>query len=286
MKQSRRKPNDISNRSERGYALIALIGIILFAMILTTAAAPVLKKELQREKEEEMFWRGQQVQMAIARFFADTGKFPTNLKKNLVDGEMEGGLRIGPPGKKIRYLRLSALCDPLNPCPSEEGNWNLVHLGDREPADLRDALLAYLQKQKLPPTIPPLLATAAEMGKNRLPGADGEKPGEISDDSSSSSDGLKGKPIVGVTSKTNDKMFRSYYGIEEYNKALFFPQVPVITGGIIPPIGMGATFAPTNVANPRCPDGGVRINGQCFGGLRPGQLCRGPNGESVPCPGR
>lgn len=281
MKQSRRKPNHISNRSEGGYALIALIGIILFAMILTTAAAPVLKKELQREKEEEMFWRGQQVQMAIAQYFAASGKFPTNLKKDLVDG-----VKIGPAAKQIRFLRPSALCDGMNPCPSEEGNWNLVYLGDREPADLRDALLAYLQKQKLPPTIPPLLTTAAEMGKNRLPGAGGDKPGEQSDDSSGSDDKLKGKPIVGVTSKTNDKMFRSYYGIEEYNKALFFPQVPVITGGIIPPLGMGAAFAPTNVANPRCPDGGVRINGQCFGGLRPGQLCRGPNGESVPCPGR
>ena len=165
MKQSRKKPNHISNRGERGYALIALIGIILFAMILTTAAAPVLKKELQREKEEEMFWRGQQVQMAIAQYFAASGKFPTNLKKDLVDG-----VKIGPAAKQIRFLRPSALCDGMNPCPSEEGNWNLVYLGDREPADLRDAIMAYLQKQN----------------------------------------GLKGKPIVGVTSKTNDKMFRSY----------------------------------------------------------------------------
>lgn len=53
MNHSRRKLKSISERGEQGYALIALIGIIMFAMILTTAAAPVLKKELQREKEEE-----------------------------------------------------------------------------------------------------------------------------------------------------------------------------------------------------------------------------------------
>lgn len=283
MDQLRSKPKSFSSRrGEQGYALIALIGIIMFAMILTTAAAPMLKKEMQREKEEEMLWRGQQIQVAIAQYFGATGKFPTNLKKDLVDG-----VKIGPAAKQIRFLRASALCDPMNPCPSEEGNWNLVYLGDREPAELRDALMAYLQKQKLPPTIPPLLTTAAEMGKNRLPGADGDKPADQSDDSSDSGDKLKGKPIVGVTSKSDDRMFRSYYGIEEYKKALFFPQVPVITGGVIPPIGMsGASFVPTNVANPRCPDGGVRINGQCFGGLRPGQLCRGPNGETIPCPGK
>jgi type II secretory pathway pseudopilin PulG len=285
MNQAKRQSHTSRRHGEQGYALIALIGIILFAMILTTAAAPVLKKEMQREKEEEMMWRGQQIQMAIAQFFATTGKFPTNLKKNLVDGEMDGGLRIGPPGKKVRFLRASALCDPLKPCTSEEGNWNLVYLGDREPADLRDAIMAYLQKQKLPPTIPPLLTTAAEMGKNRLPGTeDADKAGQESDSGTGSE--LKGKPIVGVTSSSDDKMFRSYYGIEEYKKALFFPQVPVITGGIIPPVGFSSAFVPTNVANPRCPDGGVRINGQCFGGLRPGQLCRGPNGESIPCPGR
>lgn len=284
MNRTRRISKTNRHQGEKGYALIALIGIIMFAMILTTAAAPVLKKEMQREKEEEMLWRGQQIQTAIAQFFAATGKFPTNLKKNLVDGELDGGLRIGPPGKKVRYLRPSALCDPLNRCDSEEGNWNLVYLGDREPAELRDALMAYLQKQKLPPTIPPLLTTAAEMGKNRLPGAEGDKAG---DDTETGTDGqLKGKPIVGVTSNSSDKMFRSYYGIEEYKKALFFPQVPVITGGIIPPLGIGASFVPTNVANPRCPDGGVRINGQCFGGLKPGQFCRGPNGEMIPCPGK
>jgi hypothetical protein len=79
-------------------------------------------------------------------------------------------------------------------------------------------------------------------------------------------------------------MFRTYYGIEEYDHALFFPNIPVLAGGFISPFVLGNVVpggvpggvpgavpggAPT-VKDPRCPAGGVFVNGRCMGA--PGQV--------------
>src|SRR5215470_19308174 len=80
---------------ERGYALVGLMAVMMFALILTTAAAPTLQREMQREKEEEMLWRGQQVIVAISRYRPlRGGAFPTDLKE-LVDGVND------PTGRKV-----------------------------------------------------------------------------------------------------------------------------------------------------------------------------------------
>jgi hypothetical protein len=42
--------------------------VMMFGLILTTAAAPTLQREMQREKEEEMLWRGQQIVVAIRNY--------------------------------------------------------------------------------------------------------------------------------------------------------------------------------------------------------------------------
>ena len=62
------------------------MAVMMLALILTTAAAPSLQREMQREKEEEMLWRGQQVVVALSRYRAFRGgAFPTDLKE-LVEG--------------------------------------------------------------------------------------------------------------------------------------------------------------------------------------------------------
>src|SRR4030095_9402284 len=108
-------------RTERGYALIGLMAVMMFAMILTTAAAPTLRQEMQREKEEEMLWRGQQVATAIKRYrLARGGVFPTDLNDLIKVLEVNG--------KRLRFLRPSALCDPMMPCTGRS-NWRLVYYG-------------------------------------------------------------------------------------------------------------------------------------------------------------
>src|SRR5262245_66130370 len=109
MNKNRRNTNQ-GQIEERGYALVGLMAVMMFALILTTAAAPTLQREMQREKEEEMLWRGQQVIVAISRYRGFRGgAFPTDLKE-LVEGVSD------PTGRRIHLLRASALCDPMTTC--------------------------------------------------------------------------------------------------------------------------------------------------------------------------
>src|SRR5262249_9967437 len=118
-------------QNERGYALVGIMTVMMFALILTTAAAPKLKLEAQREKEEEMLWRGQQVSTALRNYQRVRGSFPTDLM------DLIKGIDVGT--KKMRFLRPSALCDPMMPCTPGETNWRSVHPGDPLVKDLLDA---------------------------------------------------------------------------------------------------------------------------------------------------
>jgi hypothetical protein len=285
-------------RGERGYALIALIGVMMFALILTTVAAPQVKKETQREREEEMLWRGEQVASGIARYFKDSGgRWPLGEKgiRELVEG-VQLATQIG--GKKKKYIRPSALCDPMTPCSADTINWRLVYQGDPLAKELYEAYDALRQKAQLegipmrPPEMLAQLTLMAQAGGLQLPGAGpplsngngvgaGTGQGDPqSGDAGSGSGDKKEKdtlPVIGVVSRKTDRMFRSYYGIEEYDHALFFPTIPVQAGGFISPLAIagGVIFGDTAQPDNRCPDGGVRIGGKCYGGLvcPPGACC-------------
>jgi type II secretory pathway pseudopilin PulG len=229
-----RPRRSVVNYNERGYALVGLIGVMLFALILTTAAAPTLKYESQREREEEMLWRGHQIQKALSNF-SNPNKNP--IRKPLTElNELVEGVSNGI--KKVRFLRPSALCDPMMPCEPGESNWRLVHPGDPLTKELLDALLALQRQQdgiRIP--VPPDLTRYAQMSAVSLPGQESEEQSDNSTPSATAPGSLPGfdpsgkRPIIGVVSSKSDQMFRSYYGIDQYDHALFFPGVPVVAGG-------------------------------------------------------
>jgi type II secretory pathway pseudopilin PulG len=285
-------------RGEQGYALIAIIGVIMFSLILTTAALPKAQFEMQREKEEEMLWRGQQIARALALYRQMRGTYPLDLK------DLVNGVDIGV--RKVRLLRPSALCDPMTPCEPGETNWRLVHPGDPLPKELYDAYVATIQKgtMALPPpnsiqdfpqlaqlgggttnlpgqsadtkldgVIGPPTNPAGTPGAPGVPGAPatGSTPGLTLGDPD---DKLKKQPIVGVVSQREGRMFRSYFGIEEYDHTLFFPGVPVLVGGFVNPLVLGSALASGSGPDQRCPGGGVFIDGRCWGKLDPGTIKR------------
>ncbi|MEP7338762.1 MAG: type II secretion system protein [Acidobacteriota bacterium] len=283
-----------SQRGERGYALIAIVGVMMFALILTTVAAPQVKKETQREREEEMLWRGEQVSSGIARYFRENGgRWPLGEKgiRELAEG-IQSANQIG--AKKKKYIRPSALCDPMTPCPSGTINWRLVYQGDPLAKELYEAYDALRQKAQLegvpmrPPEMLAQLELMARAGGMRLPGdtsaTNGNGTGNGQGDSQNGDLVLDGKdnkdketlPVIGVVSRKTDRMFRSYYGIDEYDHALFFPTIPVQAGGFISPLALaGGLLSGGSAPENRCPDGGVKIGGKCYGGLvcPPGACC-------------
>src|SRR5689334_3700344 len=65
---------------ERGYAMAALIVAMAVMAIVMTAAMPVWKHLAQREKEEELVFRGEQIAHAIGMFQRRTANaYPPNI---------------------------------------------------------------------------------------------------------------------------------------------------------------------------------------------------------------
>ena len=97
-------------RAERGYMLLVFV---LFTAILFIGVYRILPKavfEGQRQKEEELIFRGQQYRRAIQLYVRKFGRYPASLN----DLEDTNDLRF------IRQL----YPDPMTP----EGDWRLIHI--------------------------------------------------------------------------------------------------------------------------------------------------------------
>lgn len=97
-----------SRRGERGYILALLLGFCAVMGILLMKGIPAVNTEVQREMEDELVFRGEQVARAIRVYQAKTGGYPSSL---------EDLNRVRP-----RLLREVALRDPMNP----SGEWDRV----------------------------------------------------------------------------------------------------------------------------------------------------------------
>ena len=95
-----------NGRGRRGYALIILMMAVFVLSLGALIAMPVWQTELQREKEEELIFRGKQYAEAVRIFVQkNPGRFPASLK-DLLDK------------KCIRRLYK----DPF----SRDGQWNVI----------------------------------------------------------------------------------------------------------------------------------------------------------------
>jgi hypothetical protein len=90
-------------------------------MFLTTivllgamAAAPYIRTERQREKDEVLIWRGKQYVRGIKLYYRKTGRFPTS-----VDDLTK------PKLGSLRFMR-QAYKDPVN---KDDGAWRMIYVG-------------------------------------------------------------------------------------------------------------------------------------------------------------
>src|ERR1041384_2906677 len=97
---------------ESGYMLIVIMFMMVLMVIAMLAAAPAVKAELQRDREEEMIHRGAQYARAIKKFYKKFGRYPSSLD------ELE-------KTNNLRFLR-KRYKDPM----TADGKWKLLHVGD------------------------------------------------------------------------------------------------------------------------------------------------------------
>ncbi len=68
-----------SGRRQRGFALLLVMFLTTLVLLGAMAAAPYVRTERQREKEEDMIWRGKQYVRGIKLFYRKNGRFPTSV---------------------------------------------------------------------------------------------------------------------------------------------------------------------------------------------------------------
>ena len=100
--------------SQRGFALMMVMFLTTLVLLGAMAAAPYIRTERQREKDEVLIWRGKQYVRGIKLYYKKTGHFPTS-----VDDLTK------PKLGSLRFMR-QAYDDPMN---KADGSWRFIYVG-------------------------------------------------------------------------------------------------------------------------------------------------------------
>lgn len=200
------------SRGERGYTLLGLLALATIIMIFATAAAPSLKQQAQREREEEAIFRGEQVAEAIRNYYSlqppTARTFPPNME------ELKKGANVGKP-RRVQVLRPSAARDPL----SSSGEWLLINMNNRRMFDFATRVAAYnngIMSQTNDPNFKQF-DQQFQMGI-RVSGNDDEKaPGD--EDQSPDDVGTN----IAVVSRSRRQSIINYYGVSRHDHWVFTP---------------------------------------------------------------
>jgi hypothetical protein len=246
------------HKKESGYALLSLLVAMTIGLVIlaSMAAKPSAQFVGQREGEEEMFFRAQQVSYAIQTYaMLKGGVTPQNLPTKLEDLLNEFNVQ----GREFHIVRKSALVDPMTGT-----EWKPIRLGDPKVKEFartymrvmaerqamaiaaggaNAAAVAQQGQQGMPPMLM-IAAQASGVSLTNLNASEDEEEEKKNTGATGFSLDLDSdsRPIVGVMSAFKKPLIRDYYGIESYDKALFFAgvQVPGINNIIPLGGGMGA----------------------------------------------
>jgi hypothetical protein len=107
------RQNRRSRRAESGYALVMVMFMLAMLVLVMSEAAPTVLSRIQREKEAELVWRGNQYKRGIRLYYLKMNRFPTSLDD------------LTKPKTGIRFMR-QAYKDPMN---GVDGSWRLIYVG-------------------------------------------------------------------------------------------------------------------------------------------------------------
>ncbi len=202
----------------RGYALLVLMMMVTILLISLTAALPSIYVAGQREREEELIFRGTEYARAIGLFRRRFQRFPTSVEELL---NTNG----------IRFLR-RAYPDPM----SRNGKWRFIH------ADATGALIdSETQALASPP--------AGDQSKSP-PGVSLEDKGRPRAIGRGTSE-MQGAFIAGVASSSRRESIRVWNGRTHYDEWEFIAVESVPLGG--QPAGPGQPLGPGQQQVPRIP---------------------------------
>jgi type II secretory pathway pseudopilin PulG len=191
---------------QRGYTLFALMALMTLLALFATAAAPSVRQQVLREREQEAIFRGEEVAEAIRLYFRYTGRLPTSMEQLL-----EGVPRVT---KKIQVLRPVAAIDPLT-----KDEWKLIRPRTQTMIQFQRAVMIYAGG-RLPATTqdPQLFARYGVQVTNIVDTGSTTSIPSVEEDSSN---GIG--EFIGVASRNSDESVITYYGIDHHDQWVFTP---------------------------------------------------------------
>ena len=185
---------------ERGFSIVVLLASITVMLILMGAAVPTWKYVMKNDREEELYFRGDQIARAVERYQRKNGNaLPVSLEL-LVKGH---------------YLR-KIYKDPM----TKDGKWRLIHPGE--------GLLPGAGGPGAPGSPGGRLNPRAGMTPS---GTQGGFPGMPMAGRPGGLGGAIQGPILGVASLNTDKSLKLMNGRSRYDQWLFLAGQPRLLGG-------------------------------------------------------
>jgi type II secretory pathway pseudopilin PulG len=216
---------------EAGYLLITLMLFVTLLVIAATAVLADLKRQMERDREEEMIHRGVQYTRAIRRYYRKVGTYPTTLD------QLEN-----TPGSRFLRKRYK---DPVT-----GQDFRLLHMqdvvtafGQRITGALTVAQMNRSHAGGDPGTTgDSTSSTNADSSGSNTPPADGSQQSGNSGSSNSPFTSVSGQPgdpnfgggpIVGVASSSAKESVRIYNKKDHYKDWLFAYNPATDRGGLI-----------------------------------------------------
>ena len=103
-----------ARNKQGGYALLLVVFLLALVVVGTMSISLRVLTQGQREKEQEMIWRGKQYTRGIKLYYRKLGRFPNSMDD-----------LVKPKVGNLRFMR-QAYKDPMN---KEDGSWRLIYVG-------------------------------------------------------------------------------------------------------------------------------------------------------------
>lgn len=190
--------------------------VALFAM----AVAPSMQQQMQREREQEAIFRGEQVADAIRSYYRyRAGTFRSVGDQALprsIDDLLQG-IPIPGGSKNRQILRPSAARDPL----TTDGEWGFVLPRSESLIDFQQSIMIYANNI-IPQATDQQMIQLQQFAVPQITSV--SNFGSLSATrSTSSADNDASGPFVGVVSRSKRDSVLTYYGIERHDQWIFTP---------------------------------------------------------------
>lgn len=209
-----------SRRSEGGYTLVALLGMMTVLALFAMAVAPSLQQQTQREREQEAIFRGEQVADAIRAYYryrvATVRAVGDQALPRSIDDLLQG-IPIPGGSKNRQILRPSAARDPL----TADGEWRSVLPRSESLLDFQQSLMFYTNNV-IPQVRDPQMAQLQQFAVPQMISVTNLGALSATRSTSSADDEASG-PLVGVASRSKRDSVLMYYGIERHDQWIFTP---------------------------------------------------------------